>query len=1205
MADYYDDDKKQTLVNLIKIEPESRAPKLIINFINRKEEDFKIDIEAPETISYNELIEGFYDGICVNPNPEVLFFVNFGDGNKEQQLDKANYDKSLKELNFVSQKTYVFFFDFQNYIIDNLLMLKNKFEMTHKGEEHFNYTPLFIDYDDEDEYLDPLCNLPNKKYDYSNEDTDYLPIILINKNYYDNSMNILDKYYKYKKYKEVAALKKLIFSTEKVENSHKLKSSVKSSCIILETIYSDKYGKYSKEEIDEIKNNLKKSEIFKNNFLLNLEKWVRIVYHLLSDQLYFQQGIKIVYLCCNNCKLPILCNKKIDEDEEEDIEKENENVDRQIYIGGGGGAGGSGGINYDYVASYLTNQQKKIDEKIEKIKQKIKKRNYYIRKVYLEKLAKTLKDQLCIANVLFKTINLNYSNKKKIYIQANVIYFEDSKNRDKADIINDKAYIESFVSGAFIVIYNLEDFITICEELKNTKVSEKFELIVSGEKCDQVLNTINKKSFEMFSNIYLFAPQNEQKCFKVREDYKRLVKDIFVRIQNLISKLQENNKKYTPVFKKTNLINYESYLNKYYEFHEKLSKYYGMISNDTFEIAKGLLYEYIESKKNDLNIKVKSQKASENEKAEELKKLCNLFQKLENQSLETYSGTLISTYTKEYNSFYQDFNKWLRDVEDTAYDKVGYFVSCLMFCLNEYDKNIKKSNNDYNTNINNENNENNENEQPIQPVQQPKMPKLISFKENRQLYRGVKMNIIDLISYKNNENGIICFPSFTSTSVNRSVAENFSQRKNKELRKKDNYFSVVFTINNKYESSYVTSCFDISGFSKLNEEERVFLPYSFYKVKKVIENYNENIAEIELETIGRKEILEYYVQKKLRIKYSEKEDIMVVSRSIQNKKIEKITKEICYNNDSDNEVRIFGKEFVDNNKENCKIFYKDKFIELTEFLKFDKKGENIITLIEEKTIKNYCNMFDSCNNLVTMKSCKNWNMSNAENLNYMFRNCEKLADLTGVENWDISNVKEMNFTFYNCNSLTDLSPLKNWNVIKVTTMKYLFTKCKNITTTKPLIKWNMSKVKNLKNMFENCNNLTDLVGLKNWDLKSAETIEYMFYKCYNIETVDPLKNWNTSHIKNMLCVFAECEKIDRLTAIGDWDTSEVEYMNNMFYMCKNIYSADDLKFWDLAKIKSIRDVFDYTSIDKKKNPNAIPNSFKDAFDASNSNSNKK
>ena len=114
----------------------------------------------------------------------------------------------------------------------------------------------------------------------------------------------------------------------------------------------------------------------------------------------------------------------------------------------------------------------------------------------------------------------------------------------------------------------------------------------------------------------------------------------------------------------------------------------------------------------------------------------------------------------------------------------------------------------------------------------------------------------------------------------------------------------------------------------------------------------------------------------------------------------------------------------------------------------------------------------------------------------------------------------------------------------------------------------------------------------------------MFYKCYNIETVDPLKNWNTSHIKNMLCVFAECEKIDRLTAIGDWDTSEVEYMNNMFYMCKNIYSADDLKFWDLAKIKSIRDVFDYTSIDKKKNPNAIPNSFKDAFDASN-NSNKK
>ena len=61
-----------------------------------------------------------------------------------------------------------------------------------------------------------------------------------------------------------------------------------------------------------------------------------------------------------------------------------------------------------------------------------------------------------------------------------------------------------------------------------------------------------------------------------------------------------------------------------------------------------------------------------------------------------------------------------------------------------------------------------------------------------KLYRGIKMSYIDLSSYKRCEGQLVTFPSFTSTSADQSIAEQYSYRL-MDLQEKKNMgiFSVI------------------------------------------------------------------------------------------------------------------------------------------------------------------------------------------------------------------------------------------------------------------------------------------------------------------------------------------------------------------------------------------------------------------------------
>ena len=129
-----------------------------------------------------------------------------------------------------------------------------------------------------------------------------------------------------------------------------------------------------------------------------------------------------------------------------------------------------------------------------------------------------------------------------------------------------------------------------------------------------------------------------------------------------------------------------------------------------------------------------------------------------------------------------------------------------------------------------------------------------------------------------NKGKVILLFAFTSTSEKAKVAENFSGRKNTEsLYKLKKKFSVILRITNSYKKQWIANGVKIETISNIkSEREILYQPFSFYYVRDVRIDHKNYKADIDLETIGKQEILEEQIKIGKEIKYNEKEKIMQV-----------------------------------------------------------------------------------------------------------------------------------------------------------------------------------------------------------------------------------------------------------------------------------------------------------------------------------------
>ena len=110
-------------------------------------------------------------------------------------------------------------------------------------------------------------------------------------------------------------------------------------------------------------------------------------------------------------------------------------------------------------------------------------------------------------------------------------------------------------------------------------------------------------------------------------------------------------------------------------------------------------------------------------------------------------------------------------------------------------------------------------------------------------------------------------------------------------------------------------------------------------------------------------------------------------------------------NEKDSNIKIFGYDFVGNNKENCYIFYKNEKYNLCEYLigKFNLNDTLIIKLGGINNIKNISCMFYKYSSLLSLPDISRLELINIYDIHSIFSNCISLNNIdNNISKWNTS-----------------------------------------------------------------------------------------------------------------------------------------------------------------------------------------------------------
>lgn len=244
---------------------------------------------------------------------------------------------------------------------------------------------------------------------------------------------------------------------------------------------------------------------------------------------------------------------------------------------------------------------------------------------------------------------------------------------------------------------------------------------------------------------------------------------------------------------KKKFCNIDEYKKIYFNSHKLLLISYNKQNETNFYAALGSLKKFIsENQNNNYQISEKFIKLMEN------------FKNIDNNNTENILKTCLMD-----KGLIKNINKALRYEDKTLFENLYYFIAAFLKVLDNSKYGINK---------------------------------------DIKLFRGDKMIYDDLIKFINNINNIIIYKGICSASKSRAVASVYTRAHgNIDL------FSVIITIDYKFKKDCIPNCFDVTTFSKYEEQEKViFSIYSCFKIIDVKIDENKQKAEIILESLGRK-----------------------------------------------------------------------------------------------------------------------------------------------------------------------------------------------------------------------------------------------------------------------------------------------------------------------------------------------------------------
>ena len=205
----------------------------------------------------------------------------------------------------------------------------------------------------------------------------------------------------------------------------------------------------------------------------------------------------------------------------------------------------------------------------------------------------------------------------------------------------------------------------------------------------------------------------------------------------------------------------------------------------------------------------------------------------------------------------------------------------------------------------------------------------------------------------------------------------FYEEKNKHLKDYDAIIKEKTLNGRKYvKDNYIISldnknsifCFNIENINNKKLFQYYININNFYD--KIIKDGNKLSYKQKIEEIFKKVDTNIYQSK-----IEEKDEILIFNIfgndfNLYHKKQEGIT--IIYKDDNNNQIKLFGSQFIKRNKDNFKLIINNQEEELCEFYP-KKRGENmlIILLKQIKPITDISEMFENCNQLYEISYISN------------------------------------------------------------------------------------------------------------------------------------------------------------------------------------------------------------------------------------------
>ena len=219
-------------------------------------------------------------------------------------------------------------------------------------------------------------------------------------------------------------------------------------------------------------------------------------------------------------------------------------------------------------------------------------------------------------------------------------------------------------------------------------------------------------------------------------------------------------------------------------------------------------------------------------------------------------------------------------------------------------------------------------------------------------------------------------------------------------------------------------------------------------------------------------------------------------------------------------IRLFGERFVDNNKDNFKLFINEKEVDFSDVYPTDQIDDEInilkVTLKEMKPVTDYSYLFFKCDSLLYFYNADKFNLSHVPD----------------ISTWDTSNIVTMDSLFFNCQSLLEAPDISNWNTKNVTTLNGFFGDCYALKEIPDISGWDTRNVTDMGALFVKCIKLEKLPDISQWKTGNVTEMTYMFYKCKSLKSLPDISVWDTSKVRDIFYMFANCRALESLPEIS-------------------------------------------------------------------------